>query len=164
MIGGIPLRQSARDLGPLATAAAAALAIITLLVLVYPTVYVLIGSFKPGGGLLSQAGAFTFENYLKIFRSGFSRFILNSLVICATATLVSTLLSTMATYAFSRFDFPILPPYTRLARFIRGEAPTTAMLRGFMSGVRSIVYGRRLCRKPPALSNERGARKHLSRA
>jgi ABC-type glycerol-3-phosphate transport system permease component len=102
-----PWRQSARDPGPLAIAAAAGLAFVTLFVLVYPAVYVLIGSFKPGGGLLSQSGAFTFENYLKIFRSGFGRFVLNSLVICAAATLVSTLLSIMAAYAFSRFNFPL---------------------------------------------------------
>src|SRR5262249_30722198 len=80
---------------------------LTLFVLVYPAIYVLVGSFRPGGGLLSQAVAFTFENYLKIFRSGFGRFIVNSVIICAAATLVSTLLSIMAAYAFSRFNFAL---------------------------------------------------------
>lgn len=104
---GRPLRRSARDPNPLAIVAAAGLAILTLFALVYPAIYVLIGSFRPGGGLLSQTAAFTFENYLKIFRSGFSRFILNSVIICAAATLVSTLLSIMAAYAFSRFNFAL---------------------------------------------------------
>lgn len=102
---GRPWRRSARDPSPLAIAAAAGLAIVALFVLVYPVIYVLIGSLRPGGGVLSQSGTFTFENYLKIFRSGFSRFILNSLIICAAATLASTALSIMAAYAFSRFNF-----------------------------------------------------------
>ena len=83
----------------------AILAIVTLFVLVYPVIYVLIGSLKPGGGLLSQGGGFTFDNYLRIFRSGFGRFLINSLVICVAATLVSTVLSIMAAYALSRFEF-----------------------------------------------------------
>jgi ABC-type glycerol-3-phosphate transport system permease component len=95
---------------PIACAIAAALAIVTLFVLVYPAVYVLIGSFKPGGGLLGQTAGFSFANYFTIFRSGFGRFIFNSLVICVIATLVSTVLSTMAAYAFSRFDFRLKRP------------------------------------------------------
>ena len=99
--GDDPRATRARWRSPLA----AGLAIVALFVLVYPVIYVLIGSLRPGGGVLSQSGTFTFENYLKIFRSGFSRFILNSLIICAAATLASTALSIMAAYAFSRFNF-----------------------------------------------------------
>jgi ABC-type glycerol-3-phosphate transport system permease component len=98
-------RRSWQDPSPLSLAIAAILAIITLFVLVYPVVYVLFGSFRPGGGLLSQASSFTLDNYFRIFRSGFGRFIFNSLVICIAATLASTVLSIMAAYAFSRFSF-----------------------------------------------------------
>ena len=83
----------------------AILAIVTLFVLVYPVIYILVGSLEPGGGLLSQGGGFTLDNYVRIFRSGFGRFLINSLVICVAATLVSTILSIMAAYALSRFEF-----------------------------------------------------------
>lgn len=80
-------------------------AVVTLFVLVYPAIYVLVGSFRPGGGLLSSTETLTFRNYLRIFQAGFGRFIFNSLVICVVATVVSTALSIMAAYAFSRFEF-----------------------------------------------------------
>lgn len=101
------MRRSARDPGPIGVAVSALLALVTLFVLIYPTIYVLIGSFKPGGGLLSQVSTFTLENYVKIFQSGFGRFIINSVVICVAATVASTMLSIMTAYAFSRFDFPL---------------------------------------------------------
>jgi ABC-type glycerol-3-phosphate transport system permease component len=81
------------------------LAVVTLFVLVYPAIYVLVGSFRPGGGLLSSTETLTFRNYLRIFQAGFGRFIFNSLIICVVATAVSTALSIMAAYAFSRFEF-----------------------------------------------------------
>jgi len=99
-----------RERSPYALAGAAALALLTLILLVYPAIYILIGSFRPGGGLLSQTGSFTLDNYVKIFRSGFGRFIVNSLVICVAATLVSTVLSIMSAYAFSRFTFRLKRP------------------------------------------------------
>jgi ABC-type glycerol-3-phosphate transport system permease component len=94
-----------REPGATALILTGILAILVLFVLVYPAIYVLIGSFRPGGGLLSATGTFTLRNYVRIFQSGFGRFIVNSLVICVAATLASTVLSIMAAYAFSRFDF-----------------------------------------------------------
>jgi len=99
-----------RGPSPFSLVAAALLAFLTLLVLIYPAVIILIGSFRPGGGLISEGGGFTIENYTKIFRSGFGRFVANSLVICVAATLVSTVLSIMAAYAFSRFSFRLKRP------------------------------------------------------
>jgi ABC-type glycerol-3-phosphate transport system permease component len=81
------------------------LAIVTLFVLVYPAIYVLFGSFRPAGGLLSAAETFTIRNYIRIFQAGFGRFIINSVIICVAATVVSTVLSIMAAYVFSRFTF-----------------------------------------------------------
>jgi ABC-type glycerol-3-phosphate transport system permease component len=83
----------------------AILGITTLFILVYPVVYIVIGSVRPGGGLLSQTDTVTFDNYIKVFQSGFGRFIINSLIICVAATLISTVLAIMAAYAFSRFEF-----------------------------------------------------------
>src|SRR5262249_27929077 len=95
---------------PFSLVAAALLAFLTLLLLISPAVFILIGSFRPGGGLISEGGGFTVDNYIKIFRSGFGRFVVNSLVICVAATLVSTVLSIMAAYAFSRFSFRLKRP------------------------------------------------------
>lgn len=99
-----------REPSPLALVAAVVLTFLALVLLVYPAIVILIGSFRPGGGLVSESGRFTFENYVNIFRSGFGRFVVNSLIICVAATLVSTVLSTMAAYAFSRFTFRLKRP------------------------------------------------------
>jgi len=94
-----------RDPGGVALVICALLAILTLFVLVYPAIYVLVGSFRPGGGMLSATSTFTFKGYVRIFQAGFGRFIFNSVVICVAATLASTVLSIMTAYAFSRFEF-----------------------------------------------------------
>ena len=86
------------------------LALVTLFVLVYPAIYILFGSLRPGGGLLSATAHFTLANYINIFQAGFGRYIFNSLVICISATFASTVLSTMAAYAFSRFSFRLKRP------------------------------------------------------
>lgn len=99
-----------REPSPLALVAAVVLTFLALVLLVYPAIVILIGSFRPGGGLVSESGRFTLENYINIFRSGFGRFVVNSLIICVAATLVSTVLSTMAAYAFSRFTFRLKRP------------------------------------------------------
>jgi ABC-type glycerol-3-phosphate transport system permease component len=96
--------RSWREPGPIALAVVALLAMAMLILLVYPVIYIAVGSFQPSGGL-GGAGRFTIDNYVRIFRSGFGRFIVNSLVICVGATLASTVLSIMAAYVFSRFEF-----------------------------------------------------------
>lgn len=93
-----------REPSPIALAVAGLLAMATLILLVYPVIYIVVGSFQPAGGL-GGGGRFTLENYARIFRSGFGRFIVNSLVICVSATVTSTVLSVMAAYVFSRFNF-----------------------------------------------------------
>jgi ABC-type glycerol-3-phosphate transport system permease component len=76
-----------------------------LFVFIYPAAIIFYGSIKPGGGVLGETAGFTLENYRRIFAAGFGRFILNSVVICITATVLSTVISLLAAYAFSRFDF-----------------------------------------------------------
>lgn len=94
-----------RDPGAWRLVVALLLAVVTLFVLVYPAVYVLVGSFRPNGGLLSATETLTLRNYVRIFQAGFGRFIFNSLVICVAATVASTVLSITAAYVFSRFNF-----------------------------------------------------------
>jgi ABC-type glycerol-3-phosphate transport system permease component len=72
--------------------------------LVYPTVYILVGSFNPQGGLLG-AGGFTLENYARLFAGDFEHFLVNSVLICVAATALSTFVSVNAAYVFSRFRF-----------------------------------------------------------
>jgi ABC-type glycerol-3-phosphate transport system permease component len=78
--------------------------VVVLFTMIYPAIVVLVGSVQTGGGVLGSSG-FTLDNYRRIFDSGFGRFIVNSLIICITATALSTLVSILAAYVFSRFDF-----------------------------------------------------------
>ncbi|HLX30905.1 MAG TPA: carbohydrate ABC transporter permease [Casimicrobiaceae bacterium] len=79
--------------------------IVALVFLVYPSICIFYGSFKAGGGMLGRTGGFTLANYRRIFASGFVVYTLNSLIICVSATLVSTFVSVCAAYVFSRFRF-----------------------------------------------------------
>jgi ABC-type glycerol-3-phosphate transport system permease component len=79
--------------------------LLVLFVLVYPAIYVLLGSLRSGGGFFG-ATPLTFENYVSLFETGFLRLLVNSAVICVTATLLSTFVSVCAAYVFSRFRFP----------------------------------------------------------
>ncbi|WP_051328676.1 carbohydrate ABC transporter permease [Geminicoccus roseus] len=81
------------------------LTILVLFGMVYPAIYIFYGSVKVAGGVLADTAGFTFENYVRIFQSGFGQFVVNSLFICITATLISTAVSVSAAYAFSRFVF-----------------------------------------------------------
>ncbi len=78
--------------------------IVVLFTMIYPAIVVLFGSVQPSGGVLGYSG-FTLDNYRRIFESGFGRFIVNSLIICVTATALSTAVAILAAYVFSRFDF-----------------------------------------------------------
>ncbi len=78
--------------------------LIVLFALVYPAIFILFGSFQPSGGMLG-GGALTLENYRNLFAGGFGRFLVNSIAICVSATLLSTAVSVSAAYVFSRFRF-----------------------------------------------------------
>jgi ABC-type glycerol-3-phosphate transport system permease component len=78
--------------------------LLVLFVLVYPMVYICVGSFQPGGGLFG-ATTFTWDNYIKLFQTGFARLLINSAVICIIATAIATAASISAAYVFSRFRF-----------------------------------------------------------
>lgn len=81
-------------------------ATVILAFLVYPTAWVLIASFKTPETMFSATRwAWTLENYTRLFAAGFGRNIVNSLVLCGVAVLVSTVVSVNAAYAFSRLRF-----------------------------------------------------------
>jgi ABC-type glycerol-3-phosphate transport system permease component len=84
-----------------------AVALVVAVVLVYPTAWVFFASFKTQETLFSGEFAdYTLANYVRLFRSGFGVHIVNSLVISLTAVLISTFVSVIAAYVFSRTRFP----------------------------------------------------------
>ena len=81
-------------------------ALVTAVVLVYPTVWVFFASFKTQETLFSgQFADYTLANYRRLFASGFGAHIANSLLISLAAVLVSTFVSVIAAYVFSRRRF-----------------------------------------------------------
>jgi ABC-type glycerol-3-phosphate transport system permease component len=79
--------------------------IVVLVFMVYPSIYIFYGSFKPAGGMLGATSGFTLANYRRILASGFVVYTANSLTICIAATAVSTFVSVCAAYVFSRYRF-----------------------------------------------------------
>jgi ABC-type glycerol-3-phosphate transport system permease component len=81
-------------------------ALVALIFLVYPTLWVFIASFKTQETLFSGEFAdYTFDNYIELMEAGFGVFIFNSLFICVIAVLISTFVSVIAAYVFSRKRF-----------------------------------------------------------
>jgi ABC-type glycerol-3-phosphate transport system permease component len=81
-------------------------ALVALIFLVYPTLWVFIASFKTQETLFSGEFAdYTFDNYIELMEAGFGVFIFNSLFICLIAVLISTFVSVIAAYVFSRKRF-----------------------------------------------------------
>jgi ABC-type glycerol-3-phosphate transport system permease component len=81
-------------------------ALVALIFLVYPTLWVFIASFKTQETLFSGEFAdYTFDNYIELMEAGFGVFIFNSLFICVVAVLISTFVSVIAAYVFSRRRF-----------------------------------------------------------
>ena len=91
---------------PLTTAVILAATFVVWTFLVFPAVWIFVGSFKTNETMFSAtAFTFTLENYATIFRVGFGRFIFNSLFICLVAVVISTFVSVIASYVFSRKRF-----------------------------------------------------------
>jgi ABC-type glycerol-3-phosphate transport system permease component len=83
-----------------------AVALVSGIVLVYPTAWVFFASFKTQETLFSgEFAAYTLENYRRLFASGFGVYIGNSLVISLGAVMISTFVSVIAAYVFSRRRF-----------------------------------------------------------
>ena len=116
MSAGVPTAEPAPNRGldsvrgwfrsprsPFETLAVVAATLVVLAVLIYPAIFILYGSFEPSGGILGGTGRFTWTNYVQLFQSGFGKFLVNSVMICVTATVLSTAVSVNAAYVFSRF-------------------------------------------------------------
>jgi ABC-type glycerol-3-phosphate transport system permease component len=91
------------------------LTLVVLFVLVYPTAWIIIASFKSPAAIFSgEFGDFSLQNYVTLLQTGFARNIFNSLYLCIGAVLISTFVSVLAAYAFSRMRF-------RAKRYIFGS-------------------------------------------
>jgi len=91
---------------PLIDALILALLFVVWVFLIFPAVWIFVGSFKTNETIFSATTfSFTWKNYQTIFRAGFGRFIFNSLFICLVAVAISTFISIIASYVFSRKRF-----------------------------------------------------------
>lgn len=83
-----------------------ALTVAALSFLVYPTLWVFVASLKTPETMFSAARwDWTLQNYIGLFGVGFGRNIANSLTLCVSAVLLSTVVSVNAAYVFSRLRF-----------------------------------------------------------
>jgi arabinogalactan oligomer/maltooligosaccharide transport system permease protein len=100
-----------RDLKPAARAAAYFVLTVFTLFAIYPVLRVFSISIRPGDRLLSKSLAIIPDNYnfsayyQLLFEEPFLNWLLNSMIITITVTLVGTGLAITAGYAFSRFRF-----------------------------------------------------------
>ncbi|MCV0424151.1 MAG: carbohydrate ABC transporter permease [Roseibium sp.] len=85
-----------------------ALAVLAILFLALPVVWIFVGSFLQTGNPISAGSMkWTFANYRTIIENDFLIFIFNSVFICIVAVIICTALAVMVAYAFSRYRFPL---------------------------------------------------------
>ena len=83
-----------------------ALTFVAMFVLVYPTGWIFVASFRTQETMFAMRGwVFTVDNYIHLLGSGFARAIFNSLFLCASSVVLSTLVAVVAAYVFSRLHF-----------------------------------------------------------
>jgi len=83
-----------------------ALTFVVMLVLVYPTAWIFIASLRTPETMFAMHGwVFTIDNYVGLLSSGFARAIFNSLFLCLSSVIVSTVVAVAAAYVFSRMRF-----------------------------------------------------------
>lgn len=82
--------------------------VVMILVCVLPLLYVVSASLNPGGTLTGSNRLFSQvsgANYAELATTDFSRWAVNSLVVCTATALGTVLMGAAAAYAFSRFRF-----------------------------------------------------------
>ena len=78
-------------------------ALTLFIVIVYPTLWVFIASFKSEETIFSnEYASYTFDNYIELFESGFGLFIYNSFYICLISVIITIFALVTAAYVFSR--------------------------------------------------------------
>ncbi|MCP4385339.1 MAG: carbohydrate ABC transporter permease [Hyphomicrobiales bacterium] len=91
---------------PLVTVLLLTITFVVWALLIFPVIWIVFGSFRTNETMFSSSVVqFTLEHYETIFAAGFGRFIFNSLFICIIAVIISTFVSVIASYVFSRKRF-----------------------------------------------------------
>jgi multiple sugar transport system permease protein len=88
--------------------------------MVAPVVFLLLSSFKTRSEVTSGSdvlpAVWQFQNYPDMWaRVHFGTYLLNSLIICGSATLVATFLASLTGYALARFRFPFADAFSLTA-------------------------------------------------
>ena len=100
-----------------------ALTFVAMFVLVYPTGWIFVASFRTQETMFAMRGwVFTVDNYIHLLGSGFARAIFNSLFLCASSVVLSTVVAVVAAYVFSRLRFRRKAPALR-RRDARADLP-----------------------------------------
>lgn len=87
------------------------IAFVLVLVFLVPVIYIIVSSFKPINELFSTNPSFfpnqwTGDNYVEaLARGDFSRYILNSLIVAVSSTVLAVIINTMSGYALAKFRF-----------------------------------------------------------
>jgi ABC-type glycerol-3-phosphate transport system permease component len=93
-------------LGLIGECALVGLTLLILFVLVYPTAWIFVASFRTPETMFAARGwVFTLDNYVTLLQSGFARAIFNSLFLCIVSVALSTFVAVIAAYVFSRLRF-----------------------------------------------------------
>lgn len=108
------LRKQAKQRGMVGSLGFHVFALVILVVILYPAVWMLMSTFKPSNQIVGQVSLipanFTFANYATALQGiggvSFWTFVTNSLIL-AVASVVGILIScSLAAYAFARINFP----------------------------------------------------------
>lgn len=122
-----PRQSPARRRRKTASAIRAAAIVLVLLVFLLPIFWMILASLKTGLEITNPDRIFslsmTLENYVRVFaQQDFLKFIINSFVVAAAATLISLIVGVPAAYAISRFKIHSATAFVLLARVIPGVA------------------------------------------
>ena len=85
--------------------------VVAAFIALFPVLWVLLSSFKPGFAIRSSEITLvkdpTFENYRRVlFETSFGTWFLNSVIVAAFTMLIGISMAATAGYALSRFNFP----------------------------------------------------------
>jgi ABC-type glycerol-3-phosphate transport system permease component len=101
-------RGLVRRHSPVRAGAALIVAAATMFFFAAPVVWIFWASFKPSAALIGSSVAgigFTFDNYVNVWNSRFGTMLVNSLMICGVAVVISTVIAACAAYVLSRYRF-----------------------------------------------------------
>jgi multiple sugar transport system permease protein len=87
------------------------LVFILLIIVLGPAYWMLVTSLKSNAEILATPPIFfptkpNFDNYKALFETGFSRYVLNSLIVSGITVIISVILGTSAGYSLSRYEYP----------------------------------------------------------